>query len=197
MPSRLSSDAPSMVLRPNLTGDGVLSPGTRNAMNDDDIVLTALFAALPAGAAAISVKSLHAQLDVEIQEAVSERSGGLGAFLRARRHLFVVRERPTDGVLFVAASPLAIQRYAVRNIQRETMQSILGLDSRNDGPYERGRGRGRGQGRGRGRGRGDSRGRSDPREREHERGGRERGRFSREQGGGMGSRGRSFGSARF
>ncbi|CCW64353.1 unnamed protein product [Phytomonas sp. EM1] len=198
-------------VRWNLTHDGVLSSGTRDAMRDDEVILAQLFRFLPSNGA-ISVKSLNAQLEEEVREALTEKHGGLGAFLRARRHLFVVKPRPTDGVLFVAASPLAAQRYAVRNLQRATMREMLGLDrvsggsrrgppAGRGGANERGRGRGRGGGRGFGRGRGREGGGREAREGVSEQRGEDRpmsgfGRRGGEggRGGMMGARDRNFGS---
>lgn len=155
-------------VRPNATGDDELSSATRAAMRDDAIVLAAVFQHIPAGGA-ITVKSLSAQLPPDVQEALSEQHGGLGAFIQQRKQFFLARPRPEDGVLFVAANPLAAQKFAVRELQKTMMRQMLGLPEEGEEPAtggggSRGFGRGRGGGHGGGggyRGGGGGGGRSD------------------------------------
>lgn len=134
------------IMFPNTTGDGDLSPETRAAMRDDAIITSHILKCIPPNGA-ISVKSLNAQLPQEIQEAVSEKHGGLSSFLRERQQLFVVKPRPEDQVLFVAGNPIAIQKYASREVQKRTMRAMMGLD-RGGGNNRQGHRGGRGGGRG-------------------------------------------------
>ncbi|KAH9599592.1 hypothetical protein LSM04_008101 [Trypanosoma melophagium] len=135
----------------NQTGDGELSDVTRIMMRDDWKILTSIVKHIPQNGA-ISIKSLNAQLLPDVQEAISEKHDGLKIFLEKRKQLFIVKANPADGVLYVAATPLAYQKLIAREKQRETMQEMLGLNRRG------GRGGGRGGNRGgrgnRGRGRG-------------------------------------------
>lgn len=124
----------------NITQDGQLSSATRLAMRDDAVIMAELFKLIPSDGA-ISLKSLSANVSTDIAEALSEKYGGLHAFLQTRKQFFVVKPRPTDGVLFVAGSALASQRYATRELQRNTMRNILGLNDPERTPgYSRGRG---------------------------------------------------------
>lgn len=76
----------------------------------------------------MSLKVLGGKLPEDILEALSEKYGGLGNFLRERQQLFLVKPRPEDQVLFVAANPIAVQKYASREVQRKTMRAMIGLD---------------------------------------------------------------------
>lgn len=164
----------------NTTGDGELSPETRAAMRDEAIIVGHILKTIPPNGA-ISLKALNSSLPEEIQEALSEKHSGLSSFLRERQQLFIVKPRPEDQVLFVAGNPIAIQKYASREVQKKTMRNMMGLDNDNrrggrGGGFRGGGGRGGGYG---GRGGGGSYG-----------GGPRRG------GGGMGSGARQFGSGR-
>lgn len=164
----------------NTTGDGELSPETRAAMRDEAIIVGHILKAIPPNGA-ISLKALNSSIPEEIQEALSEKHSGLSSFLRERQQLFIVKPRPEDQVLFVAGNPIAIQKYASREVQKKTMRNMMGLDIGNrrggrGGGFRGGGGRGGGYG---GRGGGGSYG-----------GGPRRG------GGGMGSAPRAFGSGR-
>ncbi|RNF04577.1 putative mitochondrial RNA binding complex 1 subunit [Trypanosoma rangeli] len=116
----------------NKTGDGELSELTRMVMRDDSKILTGIVKHIPQNGA-ISVKSLHAQLSPDVQEAVAEKYNGLKSFLEQRKQLFVVKKNPADGVLYAAAAPLALQKLVAREKQRETMQEMLGLNRRGGG----------------------------------------------------------------
>ncbi|CBH09829.1 hypothetical protein, conserved [Trypanosoma brucei gambiense DAL972] len=167
------TDAPQRRALINQTFDGELSEGTRVVMRDDTKVLMSVIKHIPQNGA-ITIKSLNAQLSPDVQEAVSEKHNGLKSFLEQRKQLFVVKANPSDGVLYVAATPLAYQKLTARERQRETMQEMLGLTRRGGrgrggrpmnggGGGFRGRngaGGGRGGG-GRGRGGGEDRGRND------------------------------------
>eukprot|EP00796_Vickermania_ingenoplastis_P009292 gene9292-6532_t len=133
---------------PNTTGDGELTAETRAAMRDDALITSHILRCIPPNGA-ISVKSLNAQLPEEIQEALCEKHNGLSSFLRERQQLFIVKPRPEDQVLFVAGNPIAIQKYASREMQKKTMRAMMGLDS-GSGGGRRGGGGGGGGGRGRG-----------------------------------------------
>ncbi|RNF19507.1 putative mitochondrial RNA binding complex 1 subunit, partial [Trypanosoma conorhini] len=116
----------------NKTGDGELSELTRIVMRDDSKILTSIVKHIPQNGA-ISVKSLHAQLSPDVQEAVAEKYDGLKSFLEQRKQLFVVKTNPADGVLYATATPLALQKLVAREKQRETMQEMLGLNRRGGG----------------------------------------------------------------
>ncbi|KAG5502909.1 hypothetical protein JKF63_04682 [Porcisia hertigi] len=134
----------------NSTGDGELSSETRAALRDDSIVMAEVVKHLsPKGA--ISVKALFSAIDENIQEALSERHGGLRNFLEQRKQFFVLHTNPEDGVLYVIGNPIVIQQYAMRDAQRRTMRQMMGLDDNNrqrypqrrpEGTYGHSRGRG-------------------------------------------------------
>nr|CCM16220.1 hypothetical protein, conserved [Leishmania guyanensis] len=111
----------------NNTGDGELSIETRAALRDDSIVMTEVVKHIPPKGT-ISVKSLFSAIDENIQEALSERHGGLRRFLEQRKQFFVLHINPADGVLYVIANPIVIQQYATRDAQRKTMRRMMGLD---------------------------------------------------------------------
>lgn len=111
----------------NSTKDGELSFGTRVAMRDDTVILTDIFKHVPQQGA-ISIKSLFSALNEDVQEALCEKHGGLHNFLEQRKQIFIVRPHPTDGVLYVVGNPLVAQQYATRELQRKTMQHMMGLD---------------------------------------------------------------------
>ncbi|EKF31107.1 hypothetical protein MOQ_005062 [Trypanosoma cruzi marinkellei] len=139
----------------NKTGDGELSGFTCVVMRDDSQILKSIVKHIPQNGA-ISVKSLHAQLSPDVQEAIAEKYDGLKNFLEQRKQLFVVKTNPADGVLYAAATPLALQKLVAREKQRETMQEMLGINSPDDSGKrgERGGRGGRGGNRGGGGGRG-------------------------------------------
>ncbi|RNC50341.1 putative mitochondrial RNA binding complex 1 subunit, partial [Trypanosoma cruzi] len=101
----------------NKTGDGELSDFTRIVMRDDSHILKNIVKHIPQNGA-ISVKSLHAQLSPDVQEAIAEKYDGLKNFLEQRKQLFVVKTNPADGVLYAAATPLAMQKLVAREKQR-------------------------------------------------------------------------------
>nr|CAJ2474821.1 unnamed protein product [Leishmania braziliensis] len=152
----------------NSTGDGELSLETRAALRDDSIVMTEVVKHLPPKGT-ISVKSLFSAMDENIQEALSERHGGLRRFLEQRKQFFVLHINPADGVLYVIANPIVIQQYATRDAQRKTMRRMMGLDDgdgrqqqrRPGGSRRNTRGRG-GRGGGGGGGGGDRRPQGSP-----------------------------------
>lgn len=111
----------------NSTGDGELSAETRAALRDDSIVMTEVVKHIPP-TGAISIKSLFSAIDENIQEALSERHGGLRGFLEQRKQFFVLHNNPEDGVLYVIGNPIVIQQYATRDAQRKTMRRMMGLD---------------------------------------------------------------------
>lgn len=111
----------------NSTGDGELSAETRAALRDDSIVMTEVVKHIPP-TGAISIKSLFSAIDESIQEALSERHGGLRGFLEQRKQFFVLHTNPEDGVLYVVGNPIVIQQYATRDAQRKTMRRMMGLD---------------------------------------------------------------------
>lgn len=121
--------------RLNSTGDGELSTATRSAMRDDSIIIAQVMQHIPPNGA-ISIKSLFSTLDDDLQEAIAETHGGLRCFLESRQQLFIVREQPNTGVFFVAANPIAVQKYATREMQRKAMRQMMGLDN----PQARGSG---------------------------------------------------------
>lgn len=180
----------------NTTGDGELTPETRAAMRDEAIITGEILKCIPPNGA-ISVKTLNSSLPEDIQEALSEKHGGLSSFLRERQQLFVVKARPEDQVLFVAGNPIAIQKYASRELQKKTMRSMMGLDDARSGGRG-GRGGGRGGGNrsfGGGGGRNDRYGGNNNNNNSYGgRGGGGGGYGGR--GGGMGSGSRSFGGGR-
>ncbi|KAG5477051.1 hypothetical protein LSCM1_05391 [Leishmania martiniquensis] len=116
---------PSSVM--NSTGDGELSAETRAALRDDSIVMTEVVRHIPPKGA-ISIKSLSSAIDENIQEALSERHGGLRRFLEQRKQFFMLHTNPEDGVLYVLCNPIIIQQYATRDAQRKTMRRMMGLD---------------------------------------------------------------------
>ncbi|KPI90023.1 putative mitochondrial RNA binding complex 1 subunit [Leptomonas seymouri] len=115
----------------NKTKDGELSFGTRVAMRDDSIILTDVFKHIPQQGA-ISIKSLFSALNEDVQEALSERHGGLRNFVEQRKQIFTVRPHPTDGVLYVLGNPLVAQQYATRELQLKTMRQMMGLSEGNE-----------------------------------------------------------------
>ncbi|EKG02606.1 hypothetical protein TCSYLVIO_006361 [Trypanosoma cruzi] len=129
----------------NKTGDGELSDFTRIVMRDDSHILKNIVKHIPQNGA-ISVKSLHAQLSPDVQEAIAEKYDGLKNFLEQRKQLFVVKTNPADGVLYAAATPLAMQKLVAREKQRETMQEMLGINSPAGSGKRGGRGGNRGGG---------------------------------------------------